>query len=124
MSPGAWGRMLRCGAAFRWFKGCGGSSTETLSFMTFSLFFWPQERCSRGIRRGKSDVQWRGGSYGFSGVEDYRSLRRFCVFSAAEARAALLGLLEMALVGLARFAKVQTIVILHLGKMWARGTCV
>lgn len=87
-------------------------------------FFWPQEPCSRGISRGKSDVQWRGGSCGFPWVEDYRSLRRFCVFSAAEARGALLGLVEMALVDLTHFAKVQTIVSLHLGKTWAWGTCV
>lgn len=64
-------------------------------------------------------MQWRGGSCSFPWVEDYRSLRRFCVLAA---RRALLGLLGTALVGLVHFAEVQTTVSLYLCRVWAWGT--
>lgn len=62
-----------------------------------------------------------GGEEAFLGFEDYRSPRRFCVL---EARGALLGLVGSALDGLARFPKLETTASLHLGKVWAWGTCV
>lgn len=55
-----------------------------------------------------------GGSCSFSWIEDYRSLRRFCVLESSEARAAFPGLLETALVGLSEFAPWQNVGVGHL----------
>lgn len=59
-------------------------------------------------------MQWRGGSCSFSWVEDYKSLRSFCVLESSEARAAFLGPLETALVGLSEFAPQQNVGVGHL----------
>lgn len=93
MDPGAPRGMLRAERR----PGAAGGAAPSTRLWAVPPSVWPQEPCSKGMRRGKSDVQWRGGGCRFPWVEDYRSLRRFCVLGA---RGALLGLLEAALAGL------------------------
>lgn len=103
-----------CGAAFRCFKGWGGSSTEAAGFEIILLFFLAAGTLFKGNKEGEERCAMAGGSCSFSWVEDYRSLRRFCVLAARR-----LGVRS----SFVHFAKVRTTVSLHLGKMWAWGTC-